>query len=574
MKVNTENKKLMDVFPDLAGKFAQKWHKKKEDIPYIKKFYSSESFDESKDVSKDERSITSYITTSSVDRDLEILDPKGMVTDNYKKSGSPVFWGHSYSSPDHVIGRNLWLTPSKEGDKILAKTAFRKSQFADEVYKLYTEKIDGEPILKGWSVGFIPIEWEDHDEKSNNGARRTYNKWELLEYSAVPIPSNADSLTLAYKKGMITSKRLKKDLEITIEDKDPEITIEGEEKEIHTKPETTEDYHRIPVSIGHDGHKIRTIDVSKEQKIKALYCVDCKEIVTYLFDTGTWTMEEARDWVDEHKDIQEMEVKFDEDEQAVDELDDDIEGYQSEDMIEGEEAEEKNIELEDEELRIQDAGEEKQETFTCECIECGHTLETEEHCKDIKCPECGGKMRRKERPGPGRSIDIETDDVKKVITINGLKYSYEMFDAFSGGFKLNEPFMIIEREDGTITVEKYDKDDKVLKAIAELKEGRVLSSRNRKVVKDAIEASETAIDALRKLYEATEPPERDEQPKNTGSEDKDIVLEKDATPEAEPETKEQIIEKAISKALSPETIAKIIEQKVDEKIKRLKGKIG
>ena len=41
--------------------------------------------------------------------------------------------------------------------------------------------------------------------------------------------------------------------------------------------------------------------------------------------------------------------------------------------------------------------------YDCECIECSHTLESEEHCKDIKCPECGGEMRRKDRPGVGRS---------------------------------------------------------------------------------------------------------------------------------------------------------------------------
>ena len=40
--------------------------------------------------------------------------------------------------------------------------------------------------------------------------------------------------------------------------------------------------------------------------------------------------------------------------------------------------------------------------FECECIECGHRLTSEEHCKDLKCPECGGQMRRVERPGPGQ----------------------------------------------------------------------------------------------------------------------------------------------------------------------------
>lgn len=66
-------------------------------------------------------------------------------------------------------------------------------------------------------------------------------------------------------------------------------------------PETTENYHRIPVSSGHDNHDIKTITISSEDGIKALYCTDCKEIVTYLFDVDKWTMEEAQDWVDEHK---------------------------------------------------------------------------------------------------------------------------------------------------------------------------------------------------------------------------------------------------------------------------------
>jgi len=49
--------------------------------------------------------------------------------------------------------------------------------------------------------------------------------------------------------------------------------------------------------------------------------------------------------------------------------------------------------------------EQRGKKYECECIECGHIEETSKHCKDIKCSECGGEMRRKERPGPGRSDD-------------------------------------------------------------------------------------------------------------------------------------------------------------------------
>ena len=42
------------------------------------------------------------------------------------------------------------------------------------------------------------------------------------------------------------------------------------------------------------------------------------------------------------------------------------------------------------------------EMYSCECLKCGHTMESKQHCRDIKCPECGGEMRRKERPGVGQ----------------------------------------------------------------------------------------------------------------------------------------------------------------------------
>ena len=44
----------------------------------------------------------------------------------------------------------------------------------------------------------------------------------------------------------------------------------------------------------------------------------------------------------------------------------------------------------------------KPATVSCECLKCGHIIQTEKHCIDLKCPKCGGSMRRKERPGPGR----------------------------------------------------------------------------------------------------------------------------------------------------------------------------
>lgn len=49
-----------------------------------------------------------------------------------------------------------------------------------------------------------------------------------------------------------------------------------------------------------------------------------------------------------------------------------------------------------------DDEESRAETYECECIECGHEMTSNEHCNNLECPECGGQMRRKGRPGPGQ----------------------------------------------------------------------------------------------------------------------------------------------------------------------------
>ena len=58
--------------------------------------------------------------------------------------------------------------------------------------------------------------------------------------------------------------------------------------------------------------------------------------------------------------------------------------------------------------------EEGKQTYNCECIKCGYKITSDKHCNTLKCPECGGEMRRVERPGPGKETDgleIEEDNI-------------------------------------------------------------------------------------------------------------------------------------------------------------------
>ena len=284
MNLNTQHLKLKDVFPKRVKDIAKEIKIKADDIEYVRKGIPIDSGDIT--VQKGERAVIRYITTANIDRDKEIIVPSGVMLDDFRKNPS-VLYAHNYGALP--VGKDIWIKEDEKG--ILAKTVYAKHQFADDVYNLVS---DG--FLNANSIGFIPVksvtkkdkEWKtvtemlmkDYgiEEDNINKAERIYTKWILLEHSDVPVPSNPEALNLAVSKGEIEiySDQIKKDLEIT-------------------KPETTENYHRIPVR---ECKITATIDIS--DGIKALYCGEIKKIGTYLFDKEKFTMEEAEAWVEKH----------------------------------------------------------------------------------------------------------------------------------------------------------------------------------------------------------------------------------------------------------------------------------
>ncbi len=353
----TERLRLIDLYPDKAREVAKEYGLKENEVELIRKGrVSSQPV-----IDRDARTVINYISTDAIDRDNEVIEHRGVVLDDYVKN--PIVpWAHDYRGLP--IGKNLWIKPDKKG--LVAKTYFLKHDFAEDVFDLYTEDIKGTgPALKAWSVGFIPLKWKDAKPIENQamderpaGPRRTYKKWMLLEYSAVPVPSNPEALTLMVEKGLIKNDKLKKDIEDFITETkektdqgliderfekqtDGKIRFEEEagkieEKEyesLHevlkdnlqvdyksaekfhkhlmslvTKPEETDDAIRLPVkgeSGKHGDHKIRWITVSEEKGIKGLYCIDCKKIITYIFDKKKgWTMAKAKKWMKDHgKDV-------------------------------------------------------------------------------------------------------------------------------------------------------------------------------------------------------------------------------------------------------------------------------
>jgi len=152
------------------------------------------------EINEEERSVIAIISTGSVDRDNEVLVPKGMDAENFRKN--PVVpWSHRSDMPP--VGKALWV---KRGVKrITAKVKFATTERAEEVWQLFKGG-----FLNAFSVGFKPLEGRrptPDDIKANTDladARFLFTKWELLEFSPVTVPANAEALAQAIKSKSIT----------------------------------------------------------------------------------------------------------------------------------------------------------------------------------------------------------------------------------------------------------------------------------------------------------------------------------------------------------------------------------
>jgi HK97 family phage prohead protease len=360
MEYITQRMKLKDVFPEKAKEIAKRYKKKEDDIEFIRKGVCPTK------VESDEKdnAIVSYITTKTKDRDNEIVDPEGAILDDYRKN-PVVLWGHNYTARELPLGKNLWIKKDNKG--LIAKTQYYlKDDFAKRVYEY---RKDGFPLAE--SIGFIPLDWEDFDNekdvKANDGARRKYNKWLLLEYSDVVVPSNPDAVAIAMKQGLVTEEQAK------------EITETKEPEPEETKAEET------PKAFSID----EIYNILKENKeLKYAYEILKQENEKLQLKAGAVLNKTNKGKLNQIKVL-------------VDEV------------LESAEKEESELE------------EEKQQ-YNCECIKCGYKMKSDKHCKDLECPECGGEMRRVERPGEGtRSIDSNDLDVIELGESDSIEVSDE-----------------------------------------------------------------------------------------------------------------------------------------------------
>lgn len=141
----------------------------------------------SKALEDEDRTVEFILSTDSVDRDQDSIDQNGWKLAAYKKN-PVVQWGHDYRLLPVGRAKNIRV----ENGKLMAKCEFTPKgmhPFNDTVFEMTKAG-----FLNACSVGFRPIkyEWPAPTERRPRGI--DFREVELLEWSIVPVPANAEAL--------------------------------------------------------------------------------------------------------------------------------------------------------------------------------------------------------------------------------------------------------------------------------------------------------------------------------------------------------------------------------------------
>ncbi len=450
------------------------------------------------DINTKDKTLVVIASDETVDRKNEIMMANGCQYGDY----IPLLWAHNRAEILPPIGRIMSV--NKRNNRVKIKVQFAKTEFAVSIYNLY---ISEPPMLEKFSVGFITKkERKPTDEEVKKGIIRIVVEWELLEVSAVPIPANPNASVdremrtrikdaidngeirlpeMVYKDfGFEELKEVgsKEEVKVGIKEEEEDLLKEFEEigeensrelekmikknwnvivgeeeikkselkgkldalKEIEENPLAPEEvtaienieekpftnfhscdisdkkYPKYRIAKCERKHKGKCIDVNY-----GILSPDKSEISSLRYSIDIWTEVSAKAHCKGEK------GKF-----------------------------------------IAATKEAKAEKYKCECIKCGHKLESEKHCKDIKCPKCGGEMRRVGHPGPGKEIDIShtLEDYKLIYNKETKEYHFKLKEE-EDNIDIVEPTITFEdnpQEEEKTELEKSEESEDVKKLAKEL----------------------------------------------------------------------------------------------------------
>jgi hypothetical protein len=145
------------------------------------------------------RTVTAVISSAAPDRAGDVVVPAGLRNAEEFLLNPVVLWAHQRTLPPVGTCVALDVQPTR----VVAVTKFAAGvPLADDVFRLYEQG-----VLRGWSVGLLPHRVTPRRTRSGRGVQ--IDAWDLLEYSAVPVPENPEALTVAVEKGMVHDRHLR-----------------------------------------------------------------------------------------------------------------------------------------------------------------------------------------------------------------------------------------------------------------------------------------------------------------------------------------------------------------------------
>src|SRR5437899_706282 len=144
-------------------------------------------------VNRDQRTVDIVASDFSLDSYGTRIDPNGWDLEQFKRNPVICLQHDSYSGLP--VASAIAESIRVQDGKLLTPPQFPPegtSDDSDEAFGLVAAA-----VLRGVSVGFEPVEWEDTTERLPDGQEirvRVYKKQRLMEVSFVTIPSNDNGL--------------------------------------------------------------------------------------------------------------------------------------------------------------------------------------------------------------------------------------------------------------------------------------------------------------------------------------------------------------------------------------------
>lgn len=164
------------------------------------------------EMGEEPRQIRFIISNGSVDRDNDTIDPAGWDLGPYR-SNPVVLWAHDHKCLP--VAKAIYV--GMDGGNLVAVAEFATHEFAETVYQLYRGG-----FMRATSVGFRALDYVINEERRGIDFKRQ----ELLEFSAVPVPANAQAL-MAASKAAVDLEPLRKWMQGLIQDWPGELTLTG-----------------------------------------------------------------------------------------------------------------------------------------------------------------------------------------------------------------------------------------------------------------------------------------------------------------------------------------------------------